>query len=157
MKRLIVLVLAVLAFGGPVAAQPIEKPKLTIATASLGLTYLPLVLAQQLGYFKDEGLTVEIAAFSVASKALEALLSGGDTITAAERRTRDASAKVFGGPYPEASLYSTADFVKRNPSTVQAVTNAIVHAEHWLEKATVEQLADAVPPEYLLGDKALYM
>lgn len=278
MKRLAALVASFFLLAGPAFAQgPVEKPKLSIATASLGLTYLPLILADRLGYFKDEGLAVEIIAFQGGSKALEALLGGstdvvsgaysntltmaakgqkliafvaqvecpgwvlgvskalapkykslrdlegtkigvsapgssthmavnyiltaagvkpdavsiigvgtsagavaamqrgsidaiinsdpvattllekGDMINVAEMRSKVESAKVFGGPYPEASLYSTADFVKRNPRTVQAVTNAIVRAEHWIEKASLDDVAGAVPPEYLLGDKGLYI
>lgn len=278
MKRLAALLLAGIFAAGPASAQDkIEKPKLSIATASLGLTYLPLILADRLGYFKDEGLTVEIAAFSGGSKALEALLGGstdvvsgaysntltmaakgqkliafvaqvecpgwilgvskkyapkykslrdlegakigvsapgssthmglnyiltkagvkpdsvsiigvgtsaaavaavqsgqidaiinndpvasillekGDVINVAEMRSKAESAQVFGGPYPEASLYSTAKFVRANPNTVQAVTNAIVRAEKWLDKASIDEVANAIPPEYLLNDKDLYM
>ena len=279
MRKPIWLLLAGLLAAGPATGQQpkVEKPNLTIATASLGLTYLPLVLADRLGYFKDEGLTIDIAAFPGGSKALESLLGGsadivsgaysntltmgakgqhlidfvaqidcpgwvlgvskakaatfksladlkgmnigvsapgssthmavnyiltkagvptdavsiigvgtssgavaamragqidalinndpvatillqgGDMVTVAEMRNREDSAKVFGGPYPEASFYSTAAFVKDNPRTVQAVTNAVVRTLHWIQKATPDQLADAVPPEYLLGNRKLYM
>jgi len=46
------------------SAQAPEKNKINIATASLGLPYLPLIIAQQRKYFADEGLEVEIAAFA---------------------------------------------------------------------------------------------
>jgi NitT/TauT family transport system substrate-binding protein len=254
-----------------------EKPNLVIGTASLGLTYLPLILAQQLGYFKDAGLTVEISAFPGGSKALEALMGGSvdvvsgaysNTLTMAARgqhliefaeqvrcpgfvlgvarphaaefhsiadlkgmrvgvsapgssthmvlnyllvnaglKTTDVSvigvgsssgtvaavrggsidavidndpaltilelagdvrgvvttrnpednAKVFGGPYPEASFYTKADFVKNNPNTIQAIANAVVRSEIWLRTATPEQVAAAVPKENLLGDRDLYI
>jgi len=39
---------------------------------------------------------------------------------------------------------------------LQALANAIVKAERWLETATPDQVADAVPEQYLLGDRALY-
>jgi NitT/TauT family transport system substrate-binding protein len=282
-KHLIIRASLVLAAAGmllrPVAAEaadPVEKPKLAIATASLGLTYLPLILAQQLGYFKDQGLTVEVSAFPGGSKALEALMGGsvdivsgaysntltmaakdqaliafvaqvrcpgfvlgiskahpdvtaasgmkglkvgvsapgssthmvlnyilnkgglhpddvsvigvgtssgavaavrtgqidaminndpiltiltesGDLHSIADMRSEATNAAVFGGPYPEASFYSKADFVRKNPKTVQAVTNAVVKAEHWLQKATPDDVASAVPEDYLLGDRALYI
>src|SRR5262252_8131752 len=38
--------------------------------------YLPLTLADQLGYFKDEGLTVQISDLRGGSEALAALLGG---------------------------------------------------------------------------------
>ena len=85
------------------------------------------------------------------------LLESGDAINAVDMRTPETSNAVFGGPYPEASLYSTAAFVAKNPRTVQAVTNAVVRAERWMAAATPEQIAGALPEEYLLGNKALYL
>src|SRR5260370_11625958 len=95
MKTLIALAVAGAVLAGTAgAAETVERPKLTIATASLGLTYLPLVMAQQLGYFKEEGLTVEIAAFSGGSKALEALLGGSaDIVSGAYSNTLTMAAK----------------------------------------------------------------
>ncbi|WP_370885905.1 isocitrate/isopropylmalate family dehydrogenase [Caballeronia sp. RCC_10] len=52
------------------------------AAASTGITYLPMLVAKQRGYFKDEGLDVTIAAFSGGSKTLEALLGGGSDMVA---------------------------------------------------------------------------
>jgi NitT/TauT family transport system substrate-binding protein len=71
-------------------------------------------------------------------------------------RTADGNVKVFGSDYPESSLFATQDFVNRNPKTVQAVANAIVRAEKWIAKATPQQVADNVPPEFLTDNKALY-
>jgi NitT/TauT family transport system substrate-binding protein len=71
-------------------------------------------------------------------------------------RTADGNIKVFGSDYPESSLFATQDFVNKNPKTVQAVANAIVRAEKWIAKATPEQVADNVPPEFLGDNKALY-
>ena len=50
-----------------------------------------------------------------------------------------------------------SSFVKKNPNTVQALTNAMVRALLWLQKATPDQVAATVPPDYLLGDRALYL
>jgi NitT/TauT family transport system substrate-binding protein len=259
------------------AAETVEKPDISIGTASLGLTYLPLIIADHQGYFKDAGVNVEISAYPGGSKALEALMGGSvdvvsgaysNTLTMAAKgqklvefvdqvrcpgfllavskarsgqfhgmrdlkgmrvgvsapgssthmvvnyilqqaglqgsdvsvigvgssagavaaiqtgqidalidndpamtmvekggygkgvlnmRSQTESDRVFGGPYPEASFYTRADFIAKNPKTVQAITNAVVRAERWLQTATPEQVADAVPPEYLLGDRALYL
>ncbi len=43
---------------------------------------MPIIIAKQLGYFRDEGLDVTIAAFSGGSKALEAMLGGSTDMTA---------------------------------------------------------------------------
>ena len=52
-------------------AQALEKPKLTIAVGGKNLFYyLPLTIAEQLGYFKAEGLDVIIVDFAGGSRAL---------------------------------------------------------------------------------------
>jgi NitT/TauT family transport system substrate-binding protein len=257
------------------SAQAPEKRKVNVATASLGLPYLPLIIAQQRKYFADEGLEVEIAAFAGGSKALQSLMGGSSDVASgaysntltmaakgqklknfvvqvrypaltiavskkakyntladlkgmkigvsapgssthmvvnhllgkagltsndvsiigvgtsaaavaaieqgeidaiinsdpvmtkletdnaitiiAETRTRKGTENLFGGPYPEAGLYATADFIAKNPNTIQALTNAIVRAELWMQKATVDDIAANVPPEHMLGDKVLYL
>jgi NitT/TauT family transport system substrate-binding protein len=259
------------------SAQAPEKTKIAVATASLGLPYLPLIIAQQRKYFADEGLEVEIAAFSGGSKALQSLMGGSSDVASgaysntltmaakgqklknfvvqvrypaltiavskrvadrykspadlkgmkigvsapgssthmivahllgkggltsedvsiigvgtsaaavaaiekgeidaiinsdpvmtkletdgairiiAETRTKKGTEELFGGPYPEAGLYATADFIAKNPNTIQALTNAIVRAELWMQKATIEDIAANVPPEHMLGDRELYL
>ena len=62
------------------SAEAPEKTKINVATASLGLPYLPLIIAQQRKYFADEGLQVEIAAFSGGSKALQSLMGGSSDV-----------------------------------------------------------------------------
>jgi NitT/TauT family transport system substrate-binding protein len=264
---------------GPAAAQtktPPEKKDVHIGAASVGITYLPVILAKQLGYFRDEGLNVTIAAFSGGSKALEAMLGGstdmvagaysntitmaakgqklvtiaaqvqcpgwvfgvsrksadkvktvadlkgkrvgvsapgssthmvvnyilhkgglkpddvsiigvgqaagavaavragqidalivndpaatvlvdgGDLRPLAEMRTAEGNKQVFGADYPESSIYATKAYVDKNPRTVQAVADAIVRAEHWIAKATPQQVVDNVPAEYLVDNKELY-
>lgn len=59
------------------AAEGLEKPRLTIAVGGKGLFYyLPLTIAERLGYFKEEGLAVEIVDFPGGAKALQALMGG---------------------------------------------------------------------------------
>ena len=57
--------------GVALAKDTPEKPTLTMAVGGLpGLYYLPVLAAQQLGYFKDEGLDVTLEDFAGGSKAL---------------------------------------------------------------------------------------
>ena len=82
----------------------------------------------------------------------------GDIVVVADTRTEEGTRKVFGfSDLPAAALYAPIEFVKKNPNTVQALTNAMVRALLWLQTATPEQVAATVPPDYLLGDKALYI
>jgi NitT/TauT family transport system substrate-binding protein len=263
--------------GLAVAAEPVEKPKLVISDAAQTIQFLPATVAQRLGYFKDEGLDVDLVVFAGGAKALEALIGGSADITsgafqqailmaakdqqltvfagqsfsstslivgkphaatfksvkdmkgwkigvtapgsgthmflgkilndnglslsdvsvigvgsgpsavaALERNLVDAilnadpvtttlqneghlvppeydtrtpagCISVFGAVTPEASFYAKADFVKKYPRTVQAVTNAIVRADKWLHSATPEQVADALPPEVVGSDRKLFI
>jgi len=76
-------------------AQSIEKSKVSIAVGGKNLFYyLPLTIAEQLGYFKDEGLEVEISDFAGGSKALQALIGGSaDVVSGAFEHTINMQAK----------------------------------------------------------------
>ena len=55
--------------------------------------YLPLTIAEQLGYFKDEGLDVEISDFAGGAKALQALVGGSaDVVSGAYEHTHQHAA-----------------------------------------------------------------
>jgi NitT/TauT family transport system substrate-binding protein len=284
MKRYSILSLALCAMAAclPLAAQAQgkpEKPKVGIAVGGKpAFYYLPLTIAEQRGYFKDEGLEVEISDFAGGSKALQAVVGGssdvvsgawentidqqpkglnlqgfvkmgrypaitvgvvkakaasykspkdlkgmkigvtapgsstnrvvqslmvqgglkpddasfigvgtstgviaaaksgeidavsnidpvitmmeraGDIVVVADTRTAEGTKKLMGySDLPAGALYAPIDFIKKNPNTVQALTNAIVRALLWLQTATPDQVADTVPPDYLLGDRALYI
>jgi len=75
----------------------------------------------------------------------------------AETRTPQGTEKLFGGPMPAASLYAPVEFLRKNPNTVQALTNATVRALLWMQEASPQQILAAVPEEYLLGNKAMYL
>ena len=264
--------------GALAHAEALEKPDITIAVGGKAtLFYLPLTLAERLGYFKDEGLNVEIPDFPGGAKSLQALIGGSADIVAggfdhtihmqtmaqklsafvllstnpsislgvskakaanytwhkdlrgmkvgvtapgssshmmlnhlldsvhltpddvavigvgtgpqavaamrsgqidalvnvepvmtilekqgvmtimAETTTNKGTRDVFGGPMLSGTLYTKASFIAANPKTIQAVTNAMLRALKWIRTATPEQLVAALPPEYLLGDKALYL
>jgi NitT/TauT family transport system substrate-binding protein len=267
-----------LALNSTASAQTIEKPKVSIAVGGKNLFYyLPLTIAEQLGYFKDEGLQVEISDFAGGAKALQALVGGsadvvsgayehtinmqskGQPIKAfvlqgrapqivlavsnrnmpnyksvadlkgkkigvtapgsstnimtnfvlakaglkptdvsfigvgtsagalsalrsgqidaianldpvitmlqqkndikviADTRTLKDTNEVFGGPMPAATLYTTEAFLTKYPNTAQAMTNAMVRALKWLQKAGPSDIIKVVPESYLLGDRALYI
>ncbi|MGI4850031.1 MAG: ABC transporter substrate-binding protein [Janthinobacterium lividum] len=81
-------------FAQPAAAT-LEKPKVAIAVGGKNLFYyLPLTIAEQLGYFKEEGLQVEISDFAGGAKALQALVGGSaDVVSGAYEHTISMQAK----------------------------------------------------------------
>jgi len=75
----------------------------------------------------------------------------------AETRTVAGQAAVFGGPMPGIAVMSRRDFIAKNPNTMQALTNALVKTLAWMDKATPEQIAEKMPPEFYAGDKPGYL
>ena len=84
-----------LAATGPLRAQPLERPQLTLAVGGKNLLYyLPLTIAEQLGYFKAEGLELKIVDFAGGSQALRALVGGSaDAVSGAFEHTVNMQSK----------------------------------------------------------------
>lgn len=98
MKRFIRGMALLLACALPAAgawAQAPEKKSITIAVGGKNLFYyLPLTVAERKGYFKDEGLEVEIPDFAGGAKALQALVGGSaDMVSGAYEHTINMLAK----------------------------------------------------------------
>lgn len=72
-----------------------EKTKVSIAVGGkAAFYYLPLTISEQLGYFKDEGLEVEISDFAGGSRALQAVVGGSaDVVSGAYEHTINLQAK----------------------------------------------------------------
>jgi NitT/TauT family transport system substrate-binding protein len=87
--------LLALAAPGLARAQALEKPKVSIAVGGKNLLYyLPLTIAESLGYFKDEGLDVSIVDFAGGSQALRAVVGGSaDVVSGAFEHTINMQAK----------------------------------------------------------------
>jgi NitT/TauT family transport system substrate-binding protein len=277
-RSVLVAGIAALLIPTLVSAQALERKKVTIAVGGKNLLYyLPLTVAEQKGYFKDEGLDVEIVDFAGGARALQAVVGGSaDVVSGAFEHninmqakgqpmrafvlqgrapqivlavstktmpnyssvadlkgkkigvtapgsstnimtnfvlaknglkaadvsyvgvgasqgavaalrsgqidaisnldpvmtilarnndikiisdTRDVAEadKVFGGPMPAATLYAPVAFIEKNPNTVQALTNAIVRANKWIQQAGPSDIVKVVPEAYLLGDRAVYI
>ena len=75
----------------------------------------------------------------------------------ADTRTLEGTKQVYGGPLHAAVLYAPPWFIEKNPRTVQALVNALVRGLRWVAAHSPEDIADAMPEEYALGDKALYV
>jgi NitT/TauT family transport system substrate-binding protein len=98
--RSFILILAALVWL-PLAARAqapvagIEKPHLVLGVGGKSLLYyLPLTIAERRGFFKAQGLDVEIQDFSGGSKSLQALIGGSvDVVTGAYEHTIRMQAK----------------------------------------------------------------
>jgi len=99
----------------------------------------------------------QIDAISNLDPVITLLQRGGNLKIASDTRDPREAERVFGGPMPAACLYAPQPFIDRHPNTVQAMTNAIVRADKWIQAAGPGDIIKVVPEAYLLGDRAVYI
>jgi NitT/TauT family transport system substrate-binding protein len=99
---------SMLALGAASLAVPALRAQSTLEKSSIAIAvggkasfyYLPLTLAEQLGYFKAEGLEVEISDFAGGARALQAVVGGSaDVVSGAYEHTLNLQSKgqIFQG------------------------------------------------------------
>jgi NitT/TauT family transport system substrate-binding protein len=99
----------------------------------------------------------QIDALSHLDPVITILERAGDIRVVADTRVVAEADKLFGGPMPAACLYAPQSFIDRNPNTVQALANAIVRADKWIQQAGPGDIIKAVPEGFLLNDRAVYI
>jgi len=104
------------------AVPPAEKTKVILAVGGkTAIVYLPLSIVEQKGFFKEEGLEVEIQDFAGGAKALEALVGGSadvvmgffDHTIQMQAQGRDITAVVQVGRYPGLVLGVRSDLADK--------------------------------------------
>lgn len=99
----------------------------------------------------------QIDAISNLDPVITLLARSGDLRIVSDTRVVAEADKVFGGPMPAGCMYAPQGFIDKNPATVQAIANAIVRADRWIQGAGAGDIIKAVPESYLLGDRAVYV
>jgi NitT/TauT family transport system substrate-binding protein len=99
----------------------------------------------------------QIDAISNLDPVITLLQRSGDLKIVSDTRILAESEKVFGGPMPAGCLYAPQAFLDKNPNTVQALANAIVRANKWIQGAGAAEIINTVPESFLLGDRAVYI
>jgi NitT/TauT family transport system substrate-binding protein len=98
----------------------------------------------------------QIDAISNLDPVMSSLDVGGDIKVIVDTRTLKDTHEMFGANMPAGCLYASMDFQNANPNTTQALANAIVRADKWIQKASPDEIAKLVPPGYLLGQPEVY-
>ncbi|CAM4405545.1 ABC transporter substrate-binding protein [Bordetella muralis] len=98
----------------------------------------------------------QIDAMSNTDPVVSMLAMAGDMDIIVDTRTLKDTKAIFGGNMPAGSLYAPQAFLDENPNTTQALTNAIVRADKWLQQASADEIAKTVPTQYLLGEPDVY-
>ncbi|MCW5656029.1 ABC transporter substrate-binding protein [Hydrogenophaga sp.] len=99
----------------------------------------------------------QIDAISNLDPVITLLQRSGDLKIVSDTRIVSEAEKVFGGPMPAGCLYCPQPFIDKNPNTVQALANAMVRANKWIQAAGPGDIIKVVPESYLLGDRAVYI
>jgi NitT/TauT family transport system substrate-binding protein len=99
----------------------------------------------------------QIDAISNLDPVITLLQRSGDLKIVSDTRVVAEADRVFGGPMPAGCLYAPQAFIDKHPRTVQALANAIVRADKWIQAAGPSEIVKAVPESYLLGDRAVYI
>jgi NitT/TauT family transport system substrate-binding protein len=99
----------------------------------------------------------QIEIISNTEPVISKLESDGAVVALLDTRTEAGTRAIFGGPNPAAVLYMRNEFLEKNPETTQRLVNAFLKTLAWIKQASPEDIAAVVPPEYHLGDKALYL
>ncbi len=98
----------------------------------------------------------QIDAISNLDPVLSMLQAAKDINIISDTRTLKDTIDIFGGNMPAGSLYAPQTFIDANPNTMQALVNAMVRADKWIQKAGAERVTKTVPETYLLGDPPVY-
>jgi NitT/TauT family transport system substrate-binding protein len=99
----------------------------------------------------------QIDAISNLDPVITILQRSGDIRIVSDTRDVAEADKVFGGPMPAACLYAPQPFLDKNPNVAQALTNAMVRANKWIQQAGPSDIIKVVPESFLLGDRAIYI
>jgi NitT/TauT family transport system substrate-binding protein len=99
----------------------------------------------------------QIDAISNLDPVITLLARSGDLKVVVDTRIVAEADKLFGGPMPAGCLYAPQSFIDKNPATAQAMANAIVRADKWIQAAGPGDVIKVVPESYLLGDRAVYI
>ena len=99
----------------------------------------------------------QIDAISNLDPVITLLKRSGDLNIVSDTRNVAESDKVFGGPMPAGCMYAPQAYIDKHPQAIQAIANAIVRANKWIQQAGASDIVKAVPESYLLGDRAVYI
>ncbi|MEP6964649.1 MAG: ABC transporter substrate-binding protein [Polaromonas sp.] len=85
------------------------------------------------------------------------LLKTGEATVLVDMRTVEKTRAALGGTYPAASFYMDSAWVNSHKDTVQKLANAFVKTMKYINTHSAAEIADKMPPDFYVGDKAAYI
>lgn len=126
------------------AKAGLQVSDVTYVTAGAGDTFISAMTKGTI----DIGITTQPTVLR--------MVKNGDAIVGIDMSKPEDTRAALGGDWPFISLYGKADWVAQNKPVVQRVVNAYVKALKWIQTHTAEEIADKMPADYYVGDKAGY-
>jgi NitT/TauT family transport system substrate-binding protein len=158
-----------IAYGGP---RSLKGLKIGVTSPGSSTHFMAAYMLVRSGLKSDDASFVGTGVTSTAVAAarrgeIDAIVSSdpmmslmqreGLVAVVADTRTADGTQAVYGGPYPGGVVYATAAFIEKNPRTVQAIVTAFVRGLTWMAAHSAEDIAQAMPEDYALGNKDIYV
>lgn len=98
----------------------------------------------------------ELDAIANLDPVIGTLQRDGDIRVIVDTRTSQGSKQIYGANYPSSTLIAYSDFIKKNPKTIQAVTNAVKKTLVWLTKATPDEIISKFPSNFVAGNPTTF-
>ena len=99
----------------------------------------------------------QIQAAMTTEPTVSRLLKTGQATILIDTRSLAGTEEAFGGVYPAGCLYMETTWVETHRDIVQKLVNAMVRTMKFISTHSAEEIADAMPPDYYVGDKPMYV
>src|SRR5438270_10657450 len=97
----------------------------------------------------DAGMTTE--------PTISRLVQSGDGKVLVDMRTPASTRAALGGDYPFIGIWARTDWVNAHKDVSQRLVNAYVKTLKWMSSHSADEIAAKMPPDYLAGNKDLYV
>ncbi len=97
----------------------------------------------------DAGMTTE--------PTISRLVSSGTGKVLVDLRTPASTRSALGGDYPFIGVFAQNSWVSGHKDVAQRLVNAYVKTLKWMNSHTADEIAAKMPPDYLAGNKDLYV
>ena len=84
------------------------------------------------------------------------LVQEGDLVPILDARTKAGTEFLYHGPFVSASVVASPAWLDAHRAAAEAFARAIVHALHFIQSASVDDIMKAVPPSFYGHDEAAY-
>jgi len=126
-------------------AHGVKPGEMRVRAVGSGATFVAAMRQHTI----DAGMTTE--------PTISQLLKSGEARVLVDLRTPQSTQQVLGGLYPAACLYMTTAWISTHKPQVQQLANALVKTLKYIDSHTPEQIAAALPSDYHVGGKAMYV